>query len=94
MTRPGGGSFGVQGKKKTYMAKGEIHYPVLQPPKACDIQEPFWRPCSPPSDPLELTAASADPYILKLAGILEKYPCLHNKVTLQSALMSAIIPMG
>lgn len=26
MTRPGGGSFGVQGKKKTYMAKGEIHY--------------------------------------------------------------------
>ena len=37
---------------------------------------------------------SADPYILKLAGILEKYPRLHNEVTLQSALMSGIIPMG
>lgn len=29
MTRPGDRSFGVQGKKKTYMAKGKIHYQLF-----------------------------------------------------------------
>lgn len=87
----------IWGKKKAYMAKGKIHYQLfLRHQKHTTYSRSLSGNQAHRflSNALDTAAVSVDPYILKLAGILEKHPCLHNKATLQFALMSRIIPAG